>query len=419
LKDRLITLGLALCALLLFWALFLPKPQPPQAAPPAPLSTEERADGYLAAWRWLAAERVREMAWHERFDRLAEAAALAAAGNVLLTTLPNQLPIGAREATRLDAWVERGNTLVVLAALDDTPAWSIARSALLTEEIARVSRLKFEAQAPRPPEARQAFEAALAAWQAPRDSVIEPNGAQPLLEGVRTLEVSSDLPASRWRATPMDTAAVLDLAELSGSDASVMWLRRQGRGQVITLAFAGIFANGNIGRADNGRLLSNIVAWALQPGGAVIFDDAHQGAVSFYDAKAFFADARLHRTLAWLILLWLVFVLGVQRARVRAQQWRAAEITAFIATSGEFFASMLSPPTAAARLLENFFSLAGAPHGANQSRDPDWNWLAAHASVSSAELVALRESHQRAQAGRRVDLVKLQNLLHELRGKLR
>lgn len=415
-----VTLGLAVCALALFWVLFLPKPQPPEAAPPLPLSTEGRASGYLAAWRWLAAERVREVAWHERFDRLLEQTALPTGGNVLFTTLPNKLPIGAREATRLDAWVERGNTLVVLAALDDTPAWALASSSQLIEQVGRLTRLKFEAlpQEDNPKSGGAALRAAVDAWRAPRDSLIEPVGAQPLLEDVHRVRVSSDLPASRWRATPMDAAAVLDLATLSAGNDAVMWLKRQGRGQVITFAFAGVFSNRDLGSGDNGKLLSNIIAWALQPGGAVIFDDAHQGAVNFYDAKAFFADARLHRTLAWLVLLWFVFVLGVQGLRVHPQEWRAADITAFIGITGEYFASTLTPPAAAARLLENFFDTVRLRRGLSENAAPDWSWLSRQASVSPADVAALRESHARIQEGRRIDLQKLQNLLHTLQGKI-
>jgi hypothetical protein len=401
-KDRLVTLGLAVCALALFWALFVPKPEPAETAPPLPLSTETRASGYLAAWRWLAAEQVREVAWHERFDRLPEDTMLSAGGNVLFTTLPNKLPIGAREAVRLDAWVERGNTLVVLAALDDTPAWALTSSSQLIEQVGRLTRLRFDALPEDNPKSGGAVvRAALDAWGAPRAGLIEPIGVQPLLEGVHSVQVSSDLPASRWRATPMDAAAVLDLAKLSANNDAVLWLKRQGRGQIITFAFAGVFSNRDLGSADNGKLLANIIAWALQPGGAVIFDDAHQGAVNFYDAKAFFADARLHRTLAWLVLLWFVFVLGVQRLRVHAQEWRSADITAFIGITGGFFASTLTPPAAAARLLENFF-----------------DGVRLRAPLSSAELSALRDLHARAQAGQRVDLEKLQNLLHTLQGKI-
>ena len=53
------TLGLALCALALFYLLFLPKPTPTDKSPAMPLSTESGPSGYQAAWRWLEAEQVR------------------------------------------------------------------------------------------------------------------------------------------------------------------------------------------------------------------------------------------------------------------------------------------------------------------------------------------------------------------------
>ena len=125
-KERLVTLGLALCALALFYALFLPKPVPADKLPAMPLSTEAGPSGYLAVWRWLKAGRIPVLALHERYDRLnADSARFSSAGNLLLTTLPHKLPVRPGEATELDAWVERGNTLVVMAALDDTPLWAL------------------------------------------------------------------------------------------------------------------------------------------------------------------------------------------------------------------------------------------------------------------------------------------------------
>ena len=58
-----------------------------------------------------------------------------------------------------------------------------------------------------------------------------------------------------------------------------------------------------------------IVRSSLGANGRVIIDDAHQGLVSFYDPDKFFGDSRLHRTLLWLVGLWLVFVLGPRRLR--------------------------------------------------------------------------------------------------------
>jgi hypothetical protein len=424
LKERLVTLGLALCALALFYVFFLPKPQPPGSLPPLPLSTESGSSGYQAAWRWLKAAQIPEFALHERYDRLNSAGApFKPVGNVLLTTLPHQLPARAAESTQLDAWVARGNTLLVMAALDDTPLWTLGDSNLV-DAAGRMTHLKFNvidderpAKAPRATVRRRLNSVANGLLPA-QDSTLEPRGEHPLMAGVHAVHVLSELPASRWRASPVDRSAVLQIGQVAGSGDSAIWLRRQGEGQIITFGVASIFSNQLIGDADNARLLSNLVAWSLRDGGAVIFDDAHQGSVSYYDAKAFFADSRLHRSLGWIVFLWFVFVLGVQRLRTRSRHWNPADVTAFVAMSGEFFASLLTPAAAGARLFENFFNrirrrLNLAPDGS-----PVWEWLSAQAGVSPAELAQLRRLHDRIRAGRRVDLLRLQTRLSQMQGNL-
>jgi hypothetical protein len=419
LKERLVTLGLALCALALFYLLFLPKPTPAGNVPALPLSSESGPNGYQAAWRWLEAEKVPVVAWHERYDRLISAdARFGSAGNMLLTTLPHQLPARPGETADLDAWVERGNTLVVMAALDDTPLWTLGDHELV-EAVGRLTRLKFQVVDPQPSRGgSRALATALSGFAQPQDSRIVPRGAHALLQGVHSVRVVSDLPASRWRASPMDRSGVLQIGEIAGNGDPAIWLRRQGRGQVITFAVASIFSNQLIGDADNARLLSNLIAWSVRNGGAVIFDDAHQGSVSYYDAKAFFADPRLHRTLGWIVLLWFVFVLGVQRLRTRSREWNPADITGFVAMSGEFFASTLTPAAVGARLCANFFNSIRRRLDLPPDGSPVWEWLSAQAGVSPREMSELRRLHARIQAGRRVDLRRLQNLLSQLQGNL-
>jgi hypothetical protein len=436
LKERLVTLGLAICALALFYVLFLPKPAPPDQAPALPLSSELRPSGYQAAWRWLKAERIPVVALHERYDHLrAPGTSRDPTGNVLLTTLPHQLPVRPREATQLDAWVERGNTLVVMAALDDTPLWSAMGDARVVRDVGRLTRLKFEVidgeppatavhtpatDAPAGPRAvpRRSLSSALRGLLQPRNSVIEARGTHPLLEGIHSVQVVSELPASRWRASPMDRSAALQIGQIAGSGEPAIWVRRQGAGQVITFAVASIFSNELIGEQDNARLLSNIIAWSRSPGGAVIFDDVHQGSVSYYDAKAFFADPRLHRTVGWIVLLWFVFVLGVQHLRRRNSDWNPADVTAFIGTSGEFFAATLTPAAAGARLLANFFNPIRRRLALREDGTPVWDWLSAQAGVSANELSELRRLQDRIRSGRRVDLIRLQNLLSGMQGNL-
>ena len=422
-KERLVTIGLAAGALFLSYALFFPKPATDQQAPPRPLSAGLGPTGYQGAWRWLTGERVPLVAWRERFDRLSGDQSLKASGNLLLTTLPHELPVHSGEAAQLDAWISRGNTLVVAAGFDDTPPWELAGGGRLVKDAGRLTRLKFDVVDPtakkdgEKADPAQALRSALNRVSQPRDIVITPRGVHPLMQGVHSLRVVSDFPASRWRAAPMDASAILQIADTADGEGAI-WVKRQGEGEIVTLAVAGLFSNREVGKADNAKFLSNLVAWSLREGGAVIFDDAHQGSVSYYDAKAFYADPRLHRTLAWLVLLWLVFVLGVQGLRRHLNDWRPADITAFVGTSGDFLASALTPAAAANRMLANFFNSIRRRLGVAENGVPTWEWLTSQASVPLVEVTELRELYRRVQDGGRFDLTRLQNLLSLLQGKI-
>jgi hypothetical protein len=423
LKERLVTFGLAIAALFLCYALFLPKPPPETGAPPRPLSTDPGAAGYQAAWQWLEAEHIPETALRERFDHLSALKSLRASGNVLLTTLPHKLPVRPEEASQLDRWIDRGNTVVVAAALDDTPAWALEGAARLVRDLGRLTRLKVETVDSHQGDGKAAtpalsLESAFKALAESRVVSIEPRGAHPLMQDIRALRVASDLPASRWRATPMDSSGVLEVAQIANGGKAAIWVRRQEKGQIILLSVAGLFSNRDIGSADNAKLLANIIGWSLEPGAAVIFDDAHQGAVDYYDAKAFYADPRLHRTLGWLVLLWLVFVLGIQRLKGHPGTRHPADVTAFVSSSGDFFASTLTPVAAGSRLLANFFNSINRRIGAREDGSPAWEWLSAQAAVSRSDIEELQKLRTRIQAGRRFNLSQLQNLLSQLQGKI-
>ncbi len=422
-KERLVTLGLAIAALFLCYALFLPKPPPENLAQARPLSTDASDAGYQAAWRWLKAEHIPVVALRDRFDRFLTNRAQRPTGNVLLTTLPHKLPVRPEEGWRLDEWIERGNTVVIAAALDDTPMWALEGDARLVNDVGRLTRLKLEATAKGKPDDKgpstsQTLKSALKALTESRSLSLEPRGSHPLMNGVHALRLSSDLPAARWHATPVDSSGVLQIARLVAGGYAAIWVRRQDKGQVILLGVAGLFSNRDLGSADNAKFLANIIGWSLEPGGAVIFDDAHQGAVDYYDAKAFYKDPRLHRTLGWLVFLWFVFVLGIQRFRGRPRDRLAADVTAFVDSSGDFFASTLTPAMAGARLLSNFFNSIHRRLGTREDDSAVWEWLALQTAVSRGDVARLRELQARIQSGRRFDLPGLQNLLSELQGKI-
>ena len=51
------------------------------------------------------------------------ASPLAASGNILLTTMPHSFGLRQNEIAALRGWIRRGNTLLVAAALNDSPEW--------------------------------------------------------------------------------------------------------------------------------------------------------------------------------------------------------------------------------------------------------------------------------------------------------
>jgi hypothetical protein len=417
-KQTLVTLLLAVGAFAACYLLIFPKPRADNGESERPLSTGEGADGYLGAWRWLSHERVPVESLRERFEVLPVNQSKSASGNVMLTTLPHLVPVRNAEVGRLDQWIENGNTLIVAAALDDTPKYALIGGEEFIRQLNHLTRLNFEVIEEEKSSAKAKVGAALRTLTAARDVNIKPRGALPLMQDIHGLRVTSEFPATRWRAVPMDSRPVLEIGEVAGHADPAIWVRRQGKGQVIVLGVAGLFSNRELGTLDNAQFLSNIVAWNLGPGGRFIFDDVHQGAAKYYDARAFFADARLHRTLWWLILLWFVFVLGVQHLAVHANSWRPPDITAFVATSGEFFASTITPVAAGARLLANFFNGIRRRLGLPEDGEPVWEWLVSQAAVPQSEVQQLRRLQARLDAGRRVDLSRLQNLLVKMQGKI-
>lgn len=417
-KERLVTLGLAAGALVLFWMLLFPKPASRQSAP-RPLTTVPEGEGYLALSRWLGATGVPTLQLHRRFDQLADRSVSAQpTGNLLITTLPFDVVLHSEEYVALDEWVSAGNTLLILAALDDTPLWSVGSDSFLPE-LQKLTALRFASrQEPHQDavtRARQGLRAALT--PAGREIELRASGRITVLHGVNHLATLSPLPSTQWQVQAGSTAPVLELARRTDSADPVLWLTTSGNGTVVVSAYASLFANAVIGKADNAQLLANLIAWSLRPGGRVIIDDAHQGALDEYDAAKFYADPRLHRTLLWLVALWLGWVLATQPLRASAPNTGGLDEAAMLRVTARFFAGVLRPVASAQWLLDEFFDRLRRRHGLSHSPAPPWDWLASHAGVTGAALTELRALYARTQAGHRVSLVRLQRIISQISGQ--
>ena len=427
-KDRLLTLALAMGALAAFYVVLAPKPSAPQEQVTRPLSIEAGPNGYLGMQRWLAQEGIAVVSLRERFGSLATATPGAPTGNLLITSAPQVYPLRSSEVGPLQSWVTEGNTLLVVAGLSDSPEWSMGEglSADFLEHMKSMTGLTFTplplnepAKEPETQQAPSTRDTLLAVTRLVEPERIEsaPNGEHPLLEGVESILSVSEFPSAHWQASS-DRSVILELASNHDTKVPALWLMPYGDGQVIVSAYGSIFTNKVLGEHDNGRLLANIARWSLSEKGRVIIDDAHQGLVSFYDPDKFFGDSRLHRSLLWLLVLWLVFVLGPRRLRGTTRGWNPLDVTSFVRATGGFMARVLRPAAAGQRLFANFFNEIRGRLGLALDGAPVWDWLAGHAVIATTDLDRLQELHRRVAERRSVDLAELHNLIARIRTQL-
>lgn len=412
------TLLCALGALLVFVTLFIHGPplEAPRAAPPTTL--ERGGSGLFAARAWLQAEGIRTLSLRERLDALARRSDLPPRGNLLIVLLPAVTAYKSSETRALDNWLRAGNTLLLLAALSDEPDWAHSGDARADVTLLSGLELVFAKKQPDPdwPQAKAAQERArlssppVLRFTEPLRSTLIANRPHPLLAGVNDAVAFSDFMTSTWDVRLPRAGFALALAHQRELGEDVLWLRPAGEGSIILSGFGSLFCNRLIGEADNARLLANIVAQTLGAGGAVLFDDAHQGLVDAYDPAKFYRDPRLYATLGVLLGGWLVWVLGGTRLRVPRVPAAAPREADLVRTTGLFLARVLRPAAAARRMFEHFFRrLQQRSHSA--SAPAPWEWLENHPRLAAHDVRQLRAWYADAYSERRVPLLRLHNLI--------
>jgi Domain of unknown function (DUF4350) len=449
-RERLTTLACALGALLLLGTLLLRGDTLAARRASLPTTLEHSDNGLLGARTWLQGEGVRTFALRERLGALRRQAGLPRSGNLLIVSLPAVTSFRSDEAVALDRWIRGGNTLLVLAALRDRPGWAqypfvMANDLLLLTELSLAPAAEQPAErsparrpaAPppagrgerssrAPPDAKQRTAASPARLMrlttelsSPELSTLVPNRAHPYFAGVARAEALSDYaPLGYSVAIPRDGFA-LSLAHEAGSAEDAFWVRAHGEGTIIVSGFGSLFSNRALARADNARLLANLIAATVAADGTVVFDDEHQGVSDSYDPARFYRDPRLYGTLAVIAAVWLSWVLGATQLHTPLVRTAAPREAQLVRTTGLYLARVLRPAAAARRVLELFLQRVSAAVGAGAA-DPArlWEWLENHPRLPRAEVQQLREWHAAACANRHVPLVRLHNLIVRIERQL-
>lgn len=431
-KERLITLLCALGALALFFTMFMRQDANSIGGKeiPRPTTAERGGNGYNAALRWLDAARIRAVSLRERFDKLPGRKSLAPSGNVLIVTLPATAVFKTEEFRPLDRWVRDGNTLLVLAALSDTPDWAFPFGGMTSGDLNLLTGLEFETTRAFDSRARKAAEtaprnrdtpgtpdnrdnrdpgtqAAAAARQLaqPRRATLIPNRDHAYFTGVRQAIALSDYQSQPWTVKVPYEGFVLALGRQLETGEGALWTRSLGNGRIVVSGLGSLFTNRALSLADNARLLANILGTDLGPGGAVLFDDVHQGLGASYDPAKFYRDPRLHMTLGIVALMWLSWVLGATKLRVpitRAPVPREAEL---VRATGGFLARVLTPAAAARRMFEHFL------------RRWPWEYLERQSRIAAADLAQLKAWYAQSRTSP-VPLARLHNLMVRINRQL-
>jgi hypothetical protein len=431
-RERLITLACAVGVFLLFIAMFVKRDNPMGGRNdvPRPTTVERRGNGYHAAISWLDAEGIRAVSLRDRFDTLPQRKDLSPSGNLLIVTLPAVNGFNTWEFIPLDRWIRAGNTLLVLAPLADNPEWGL-EGGFAASDLNLLTGLAFETTRAREQRLRRRAEAATPgspptpnAEQTPQDistdfrmfaepkrTLMVPNRPHAYFNGVKDVVALSDFPQQSWAVKVPYEGFVLALAREQEDGAGVMWTRPLGQGRIIVSGFGTLFTNRAIGLEDNARLLANIVGVTVSEGGAVLFDDLHQGLGAAYDPSKFYKDRRLYVTVGVLVALWFVWVLGSTRLRAPVSSTSTPREADLIRAAGGFFARALPTHAGARRLIDNFFKRVSARAGGRRDDGVPWGLLERSPRVAPADIEQLRKWYEQAYASRRVPLQELQNLL--------
>jgi hypothetical protein len=448
-RERVLAFALAMAALLAFYALWLsPAPSLDGGDEARPTTSERRGNGYAGLFEWLQRSGVGVRSWRERYTALDDLDA-PPRGNLLVITLPGLDTFRSEEFSALDAWVRRGNSLLINAALLDQPGWAAGNESSAVVELESLTAIEFEtregrearldnrplSEKVREADARDARkdeddgddfgqpEVTERRFEVPDKIVLHATGPHALLAGVRTLAMETDFEPGEWSLRMPYDNFVLTLARDARGEGA-LFEQRLGSGRIIIAAAGSLFTNRALGNDDNAQFFANVVSQSVASDGVVLFDDLRQGLSANYDPSRFYSDPRLYRTLLILGGLWLVWVLGSTRLRAPVVAVHEPSEADLVRHAGGLIARTVSPAQQGLRLFDRFFaSVARVARGSGAKPDAErgelWSWLERHAAILPQELDQLKSWYADAHVPRDLPLASLQNLLDKLERRIK
>ena len=409
-RSRLVTLAGALLALVIIYGLFFNDQEAPP--PTRPTTIESGSNGMLAVFEWLGDQGVEVVSLRERFDELKDMDDLPASGNVLLVTLPYLRPPRDKELEELSLWLEQGNTLLVSAALNDTPDWTVGSYGDFIDDLADLTGIWFTA-IPGDPESNDPALVRLHD-NGPGSEIyaVTPRGSHPLTAGITRLAGESDESSSAWESTASAAILVFELATLDPTGSGMIWQRTQGDGQIIVVGSGSMFTNRAIARADNRQFIANLVRLHLGERGRFLFDDVHHGVSVLYDPEAFFADDRLRDTIWFVIGFWLLYIVGSSNRLLNPKPASGGpRQTDFVDAIASFISKHSAKKDTGLWLYRSWFNDVRRRHYLPLDGQPVWDELDGLRTFDPGLLAQLKAQYARLTDGSAVDPATVHNTI--------
>ncbi|WP_347986105.1 DUF4350 domain-containing protein [Methylomonas sp. AM2-LC] len=429
-KERLITLLTALAALGLVFYLFMPQHAESNLPLSLPSSEDRGADGLKGLFQWLQGQHINVISYRKPYTEFKHAAEFTDNGNLLIINLPSPKPISELEWKNLKTWVDKGNTVLILGAAYQHPAWAKMESCFSQIKNLFISfnwtvHNDNDKTDPKTTATKtnNTLKEQLAAFQEsytqlhPQDSQFSRASDHPLLHDINHIDsqVRLDLLSHPWTITTTDSDNLaLELLKHHNADntsTTTAWQLNAHAGRLVFMLTTDVFSNKHLNQADNAQLMLNILQHSLSSSGSVLFDDYHLGLSVIYDADHFFKDPRLHKTLAAIGLFWLFYLIGYSNrlAPVRpvALPLSAAD---FIQVTTEYFARHLHKRQLAAALVDHLLTDL-YQHRRLHDENSLWRWLEQHNQINTQQLALLKKAH----SNQAVSLLKLANTITYIR----
>ncbi|WP_031432344.1 DUF4350 domain-containing protein [Methylomarinum vadi] len=404
-RDRLLTFAAAVAALLVAFIFLKPPHDDGHKELSLPTTEDAGVEGLKALKTWLEQGGIPLLSLRKRYPELANSAALAESGNLLIVSLPFSREALRSEWQALIRWIGRGNSLLILGHAYNRQPWS-GTDDCLCDAVRLLKDLEWKLTKLMPERAKgendrggiqQRIESLQSGLQGVKPVVTEifPLTAISLTKEVERLE-SRMMPAlldETWHlSTASDQLALR--AFTTGLDRTVVWQIEAGEGRIFLSLAGDIFSNEMLNRAGNARLFKNLLSLTLARDGRVIFDDYHFGLSDLYDPEQFFRDSRLHRTIGLVIVFWFIYVLGYSNrlAPVRAKKAKVSVLDSVEAMAG-FFAGRLDKKMVARELTRHLLQDIRLKR---HLRDEEavWRWLERHPQILDNQIDLMREAAQ-------------------------